>query len=412
MFSDKASANPSKPGRSFEIPQWCWRALGIVLLLVGLPLAWRMWFNYQQETTLNVVREILQRMLREPSESRRTTLNEQALKELRNCPYRDGSARLLVFATERSLIPNATLPQEIQWAESLPTIDLCLAAQMYFRTKNLGLADHFVDMALRHTDERAETLRVAIMIRSKLGYEDQVVEYCRELSQRAPDDPQPWFVMAQIQEDRGLWPQAAEALSQLVKHAPDAHIARWRLANAWIETGNPAKAREQVDLLPKDLGRDDGLRALLDARLLYLEGRLEESLKLIEEFREIQVQKDHPSGLLLHGRLLLALRRLDEAVPILERLIEVEPTSHEGHYTLGQVFSSQGKRDIARQHLTIQRQLLDKKVELYTLERTAGRETKNRKVRLELAQKYTEIGLATVAEVWQKAADALEATPE
>lgn len=405
MSSDKVTVNRNNATRSFDWRQWCWRALGIGLLLFGMPVGCRMWLHHRQESSLTAARELLKRVLVEKSSSQQTTLLEEAIVELRKCPFRDGSAELLSAAAERALIPNAPLPQEFRRAEEIRTIDLCLAAEIYLHTTNLGISNHLVTLALQRSDDRVETLRVAVLIGTKLGHEDQVLEYCKELSELAPNDPQPWQVVALIQEGRSLWPQAAEALSQLVKRAPQSPIARWRLANAWIETGEASKAREQVDQLPKDLGQDDGLRTLLEARLLYLEGHLEEALKLIDEFRK--KQPEHPTGLLLHGRLLLTFRRLDEARQSLELLINVQPTSHEGHYTLGQVLSALGDRDAARQHLAIQRQLLDKKVELYSLERTAGRESKNREVRLELAEKYAEIGLPIVAEFWKKAAETL-----
>src|SRR5712691_5193482 len=160
MSSDKVPVSRNKAARAVDVQQWCWRAVGILLLLIGLPLGFRMWSHHRQEVALSAARDLLQRALHDSSKSRQTTLIEQALTELRNCPSKNGSAELLLAAIERALIPNSPLPQEIRRAEEIRTIDLCLAADLYFHTNNLGLSNYLVDMALHRTDDREETLRV------------------------------------------------------------------------------------------------------------------------------------------------------------------------------------------------------------------------------------------------------------
>lgn len=71
-----------------------------------------------------------------------------------------------------------------------------------------------------------------------------------------------------------------------------------------------------------------------------------------------------------------------------------------------------GQRELAQKHLTLQRELLDKKVRLYQLEREAGRNPSDPEVREELAVLYAEIGLLAMEQFWRSAAKALRVADE
>lgn len=314
------------------------------------------------------------------------------------------SAELLLELVRTLQSPKFASTVELKPRQDQSTADLLLAAELLFHAGHWPQSDGLLTEVLARNEERrerrAEALRLAATVRYELVREDDVLACCQELKQITPEDARPWIAEAQVHEDRSHWPQVFEACREAVRLQPDRPNLRWKLAEACIRVGNTREARAALDAIPMAAGSED-TRRLMDARILELEGHSEESLAIAEEL--LEKYPEHVDSLLLKGRQLLGMGKLPEAQKVFEELIRLDPVMQEAHYSLGQVYARRGERDKANVEFAVHRQLADRKMELYRLERQAGREPANRELRERIAGLYDEIGLTELAQFWRRA---------
>lgn len=314
------------------------------------------------------------------------------------------SAELLLGVVRTLQSPKSASSAGLQPRPDQSTLDLLLGAELLFHAGHWPQSDGLLAEVLGRSGEdrepRAEALRLAATVRYELGREDDVLASCQELKQLTPEDARPWIAEAQVHEDRSHWPQVLEACREAVRLQPDRPNLRWKLAEASIRVGDARQARAALAAIPEAAGSED-TRRLQEARILELEGRSEESLTIVVEL--LKKYPEHVDSLLLEGRLLLGMGKLPEAQQAFETLVRLDPTMHDGHYSLGQVYARLGQRDKATTEFRLHRQLSDRKMELYRLERQAGREPANRELRERIAGLYEEIGLTELAQFWRRA---------
>ena len=379
-------------------------AVGLLAVVAATAWGWRSSRRRDQENLLADARAALDR-LRTPSATPidpRPLVNEAEQKltgYLAAGGKESASAELLQAVAQTLRSSAAAASPALRPQRSQTTADLLLAAEILFHANSWKEADLLLDEALLRPDLRAETLRVAATGRYDLGREDDVLAYCEELKRLEPEDARPWIVEARIHEDRSHWPQALEAYQEAVRREPGLLSIRWKLVEAQVRVGQAREAREALEAIPASDGSED-TRKLLEARILELEGRSKESLKFVDEL--LAKYPEHIDSLLLRGKLLLGLGRLQDSQQVFESLVRLDPTMQEAYYNLGQIYARGGDRAKGAEQLRIHRQLADKKLELYKLERQAGREPGNTAVRSQIADLYEQIGLKDLAEFWRR----------
>lgn len=275
-------------------------------------------------------------------------------------PQRDSATILLVAALNFQHKParTAKLLQDVEPANVAAT-DLMMAAQSLAETNQPELAEQLVTAALAQDQPRPDALRLAIRLRLSLGKDDAAVRACRELARIAPSDPHPWIMLAALYEKRGYSELLIDVYGQIAKLSPrQADMARFGLVGVLMEAGDIRQARREFDVLKAGGARILDRSPLLEAELLRIEGKLDESLAIVEKVREQQPQ--HAKAMQLHGRILLAQSKTESAIEVLEALVAIRPDSNGVHYLLGQAYGRVQQFEKAQTHLRKHEQLFER----------------------------------------------------
>jgi tetratricopeptide (TPR) repeat protein len=284
--------------------------------------------------------------------------------------------------------------------EQCPVEDLLLGTRVLSKVGRLASADRMIAAALVKGELRDQAVRLAAELRLLLGRDDEVIESCRELNELRPDDPFPLVTMSSVYEKRGHADQLVKVQRKLIDlKPPDVAEVRRRLIMNLVTVGQKQEARAEFDRLRREVPETLAAAPVVEARLLHLEGRLDEALRIAQRLVE---EKPDADALLLAGRILLAQSRAQEAIPLLERLAKSDPTQEEAEYLLGQAHSRLGDAQKAKQHFDRHRRLLDLKIKLYDLERRAARDPNNAWILAELVKLYTELGWPERARFWRR----------
>jgi predicted Zn-dependent protease len=79
----------------------------------------------------------------------------------------------------------------------------------------------------------------------------QALEYAERANLLAPDRPLLMDTLAQVLADQGQLPRALDTQKKAVQLDPDDHDLRLRLARLYVQLGNKAAARSELDALAK-----------------------------------------------------------------------------------------------------------------------------------------------------------------
>jgi len=285
--------------------------------------------------------------------------------------------------------------------EQCPVEDLLLATRVLSKAGHLASADRMIAAALAKAELRDQALRLAIEIWVLLGRDDEVLECCRELNALCPGDPYPLVTMSLIYEKRGHADQLVKVQRKLIDlKPPDVNEIRRRLIMNLVTVGLGKEARTEFDLLRREAPQMLAAAPVVEARLLHLEGRSDEALRMVQ--RVVLEKSVDADALLLAGRIHLAQSRPQEAIPLLKGLAKSDPTQEEAEYLLGQAYSRLGDAQTAKQHFDRHRRLQDLKIKLYDLERRAARDPNNARILAELVKLYTELGWPERAKFWRR----------
>jgi tetratricopeptide (TPR) repeat protein len=215
-------------------------------------------------------------------------------------------------------------------------------------------------------------------------------------------------VMGAVYENQTKWDQLIDVDRKLIALDPtDVDQIRHRLVESLITTGRADEARKQFELLRANSPELLQSSPLTEARLLHVEGRIDDALVILE--RVLAVSPNDSKALLLKGRIELARSKPEQAIQALNRLTEIAPTDNEAHYLLGQAYARSGDDVKAKHHLALHRRVLDLKVKLYELERQANRNPADVELRLQIADLYGQLGWNDRVQFWREAAQSASA---
>jgi tetratricopeptide (TPR) repeat protein len=380
---------------------------------------WRMWAS--GEPLIAEARNLVQEALdRRPAE--RAVLLNEAERLMRDYMHRGGrqedAARLLLCsALALNSFRNADAPvaweleiedllDEIQ-PRACSTEDLLTAVDVFIRTGQLAQADWLMGTALertRNTGDYHRVLRLAADLRYDLGREQAVLEHCEEMIKIDPADPEPWRLMALVYEDGGYTERFIQALDKVLElDSGDVSEERLKLVESLVALGNRSRAREQYSLLAAQAPQRLARHPLVQAKLLLIEGETAQAQPIIQCV--LEAHPEDAEAVVLSSKLHLSQQEFAAAVELLERLLQREPMHPEAHFLIGQAYARQGEKERAQWHLERHRQILDTRVLLHRLERTAGKNPGDVQTRLEIVKLYERLGLKDLADFWQRAAD-------
>jgi tetratricopeptide (TPR) repeat protein len=382
-------------------------AFGFAWLCVGF-----VWFtNAQAERSLEQARQSLQAaFVADTPERRREHVNECArISETLLKTHGQTGTIAALFAIGVSPAADfrtaATMPS-VKRVKDLSSADLLLILEVLSKTGQFGVADQLLDLLLsRHDEFREQTLRLATTIRSELGRDEEVLTYSDELAELNDADPSPYRIKANVHRRHGRWDHYLKAVEMAKTRTPqpDSRL-QIEIIDGYIHVGRYEEARRDFDKLAREHPELIAQLPTVRARLLIQEGQEEEAITVLSAY--LASDPNDVEALVLKGKVLIGERKFAEGVEVLELALQVEPSSEEACFQMGQAYARMGKPELANRYSERHRKLLDNKVRLYELEQQAAHQPHNVAVRLELAELYASIELHDLAAFWARAADA------
>ena len=409
--SDFEALPAEKSREQVDMPPAHWSrarvSLAVIAMLTLTGIVYRLYSRYvegQAQIGIVQARALLDELAFEPNGPEWTAKANRAESLLRSitASSRQRTIQLLIAAVRCSRGARIR-PESV--ATDCQTLDQSIAALLFFRGGEVALADKLATLTLNKGDERPRALRAATIVTYHLGRDEEVVQHATEWTQLAPEEVLAWQYLAYVAEDRGFWDEAITALkNQISRTVGSASEPRRRLIGHLIQVGDSAEARRQLEILMADEKLNKNETALLEARLLFLEGQLDAAGRILSETEF--TSEDRIEASLLRARVSLERGETTEAVLLLRNCVRDAPANQDAHYLLGQALARIGEVAEAKQHLELHRQLLDLKVRINGLERQAGQQPTNIEVRQLLARLYRQIGLTQQAELWEEAVNA------
>lgn len=386
----------------------------LAAVLAGISVAVVIFLNQSPSVRLKLARTEMAMLFEARNTKQRIEHAERCvefLKPLRSEEDPIGATANLYLLVLSGVISEESLEFEVpneDRVETVATPDLINAARLFFNTKHFGSADQLTALALTRNDEsRAETLRLAIMVRFELGRDNDALAHCLELLEMFPDDAGTLKVLSLIHRNHGRWEQFIETTEALVKLIPRSdYETRINLAEGYVRLGRTSDARTLFDFVMQDQPGIKFRAPTLYARLLIQEGKTAEADSILENF--LQTSPKDSEALLLRGKLLVSTGEFEEAISVLKAAVAIAPSEELAYFQLGQAYGRTGKPELAKQALARHRELLDIKVQLHEMEELASQSPGNVAVRVELAHTYAELGLSELADFWTRAAVAAE----
>ncbi len=339
-------------------------------------------------------------------------LTDQA-KPLLEKPSPVGSAAMLYYIGAAPICGADLSIAKIPPAKDLfeiDTSDLLLITRLLFTTRRIGPADQLVDVLMQQTEKRAEVLQVAIAVRMELGRDADVMRHTEEWIKLEPQNPRPYRVQLMVHRNHGRWDNfiiSAENAARLT--TPVDWVLQVDLVDGYTQLGRTEDARRGFDQIQESRPDLIAMAPVTHARLLLLEGKHQDSEKIIRKY--LSADPDDTEALLMLGKLQFVRGEYKAAIESFERIQAVDPADEQAYYQLGQTHARAGRPELAAEYLEQHKKLLNAKVKLYGLEQQAAREPQNSKVREELARSYAEIGLPELAAFWLRAAKGVSSTP-
>jgi arylsulfatase A-like enzyme/tetratricopeptide (TPR) repeat protein len=250
-----------------------------------------------------------------------------------------------------------------------------------FKQERYAEAESLLEEALKANSSDA-------MLRTDLGYAmekqgriEEAIRTYRAAMEADPGAVGPRQYLARLLGEQHRWAEALELHDQLVEQAPHdadrlcgrAHcltrlkrhgdaaadfenacrldpanrVARRGLALARIQSGQAAKAVEDLEAAAADRPDDPGLLGLL-AYATQQAGDLPKAEGLYAQ--ALARAPDRADLRAWHGGLLLLQERTDEAAAEFERAIAIDPNELDARYSLGQILGRRGQLEAARGH--------------------------------------------------------------
>jgi len=387
----------------------CWGAVLVLVSLLSVAL-----LLVPRQASLESLRSTAMVLL--ASETQRNEialeLTEQAKPLLTEAGPR-GSAAMLYYISAAPICGADLSIAKIPPAKDLfgiQTTDLLLISKLLLRTRRIGPADQIIELVLQRQERRSEALQVAISAQLELGRDADVMRHTEEWVRLEPENPQPYRVQSTVHRNHGRWDNFVISAENAVRltHPVD-WVLQIELADGYTQLGRTTEARREFDRIQEARPDLIAMAPVMHARLLLLEGKHQESEKIIRRF--LNSEPDDTEALLMLGKLQFVRGQFDAAITTFERIQAVDPADEQAYYQLGQTHARAGRRELAAEYLEQHRKLLDAKVKLYGLEQQAAREPSNARVREQLAKSYAEIGLPEMAAFWSRAAKGVSGAP-
>ncbi|HEY9151053.1 MAG TPA: XrtA/PEP-CTERM system TPR-repeat protein PrsT [Gammaproteobacteria bacterium] len=205
-----------------------------------------------------------------------------------------------------------------------------LRGQAYLELSHLDLADKEFVAARDLDSARPEPLVGLATILLRRNELEEAEPLARQARERAPENPEVWYLAGAIEHARGRSWQALEQYARALELEPRHLAVRIARAGVYMDLGQLDKSREDLDFLREEYPRDPRaayLQGVVLARGGDEEGAheaLSEAAAILDDVpRELLYQ--HTPSLLLGGLVNYSLNRNEQAITLLQIYVQQIP---------------------------------------------------------------------------------------
>jgi len=418
-----ADRHPSRPSRRRTVVAWvvfigAAAAIGVGAVVVRAKLT-------DEEYVIDEARSRLLAAANDPSPAEAATFAQYAGEVLPgyldNGGQQADSARLFLctaLAVREALNGNlaaadrkklANLLDEIELA-NCATTDLLAAGKVLILAQQFPVAERVVlDGLAKRPEKRKESLYLAAELFRQQHRYGELLRYCNELTELAPNDPGPWLVIAEAYERRGLELQLRRVYPKIIELLPEqAPEYRRRLLRVLVSIGEVEAARSLFDSLREEspaLLRSD---PFIEANLLHVEGRVDEAHEQLQD-----ILADDPmnaEAAVLLSRILMSREEPAEVRALLEPLVKTESHNKKLHYLLGQAHIALDNKELGYKHLSLHREITIAGLKIDAIEKQLKEAPNNLTLIEQLPDLYALIGDYESARHWARVAERIRAS--
>lgn len=223
---------------------------------------------------------------------------------------------------------------------------VAVRANAYFGLGAVGQAKELFELVLKKQANLSD-LSDALLGLARIAVSQQQFDHAGELIERAlagqPGNIESLRLKGDLLRMRGKNEAALPVYRQILALRPDHSFARIDIANLYIQAGQFAAARTELDAARKRAPNSLMLlntQALLDFR----EGKYKSALDAVQQV--LRAAPDHMPGILLMGAVQLALGSQDQAEQYLRRFLEANPRHLYASKMLASIELGKGKPDL------------------------------------------------------------------
>ncbi len=177
---------------------------------------------------------------------------------------------------------------------------------------------------------------------------EKAIPVLEQATRRAPDDPEPWRLLAEARGAAGQWSAAETAWGHAIALRPDDLNARSGRAEALIQLGRADEAEVLLRAVLRQGPRSSPALAGLGAALAARQPTAAFSAPAEAAFRE-SLRLDAANAEAVYGLALLLLRerRAPEAVPLLDDLLRRHPEALRARFQSARALRAIGRAAVA-----------------------------------------------------------------
>lgn len=279
-----------------------------------------------------------------------------------------------------------------------------LAGEAAYKLGAAGNAKLFWEEALRVDGEYIPAHQWMGVLYYDLGAMDKAMVHLQAVSRLSPSDYRPDRLMGLMNRDYERPEIAIPHYQESLRRAPqqpDANEVRMEMAECHL------KLREyEVALKVLDQCAESSKKLLLRARCLLNVGLLDEARQLAKSLLNIQ-DTQRVEALQLNAEIALADSNSEQAANLLRKAIEADPYNHSVRTQLAQVLGRLGQTEASREQTEQAKQLQEVWQKFSDLQIEAIDRPTDFEIRFEIGQLASKLGKPQLAEVWFKAALAI-----
>ena len=294
--------------------------------------------------------------------------------------------------------------ERIERVQDCPADELKRLAHAAHVAGQLRLARRAFEAAGTAVTSKVDSLREMIEVLYALDDRAATIRHCREYARLVPEEAFPWLVAAGLHHENNSGSLAIEdyreALHRKLSDAEAARV-RYQLVSLLMERGEIQEARQHCDQLLQasvDVNSNE-LVALINAELLYREGRSEPALSALNSL--LAANPESLVALMIRGFLRFDAGDFALAIDDLQTVVRKDPFNQRAHYKLGQALQRIHQSDAAAIHLHRSEELITLSSEIMVTQNLLANTPDDDRLRLKLADLNEQRGDFKVAARWR-----------